>query len=625
MGQFRQALSTRQPNGIEPEDLWQLTEELAYQVEISWAAASKRGRYDVLFKPSSHTGNVQLPIEQYQLSKSWFDYANNPLQSKLNQTLVPQLRQFLQQQLPEYMVPSTFVMLDAIPLTPNGKIDRLALPSPESRFKTLEEGYVAPRTPTEYLLAAIWAEVLGFPKVGIFDNFFELGGHSLVATGLVLQIRDRFSVEMPVRNLFEFPTVAALAEVIEQTRLAETETVVTPNVIDLNAEAILEATIQSPTAPLVVSEPTAILLTGATGFLGAYLVYELLVQTTADLYCLVRCSNVVEGRQRLQSTLESYSLWSETFRSRIIPVAGDLSESRLGIPEPEFRRLAKRIEVIYHNGAWVHHVYPYSVLKAANVLGTQEVLRLASQFKPKPVHFISTLGVFFHQADAGIELEIVSESDWIEDGRVLSQSGYIQSKWVAEQLVRQAGERGLPIGIYRLARIGGHSQTGISNSSDFLNLAIKGCIQLGKVPVMDEMKENITPVDYVSGAIVHLSRQTNFLGKTFHLVNPEPVLVNDLIQWIRSSGYPIEQISYAEWRTELSHQPENALYPLLSLLPQENSDDQLPKTVAVPQIEGQNTLDRLAGSELVCPKADAELFRLYFSYFWKSGFLESLR
>jgi amino acid adenylation domain-containing protein len=129
------------------------------------------------------------------------------------------LRAHLRQNLPEYMVPSAFVSVDVLPLTPNGKLDRKALPAPD--FASAEETYTAPRTPTEQVLAAVWAEVLRVERAGIHDSFFELGGHSLLATRVVSQIRDVFGVELPLRALFEGPTIAQLAEAVEELRRAD--------------------------------------------------------------------------------------------------------------------------------------------------------------------------------------------------------------------------------------------------------------------------------------------------------------------------------------------------------------------------------------------------------------------
>jgi len=130
------------------------------------------------------------------------------------------LRGFLKERLPEYMVPSAFVTLDALPLTPNGKVDRRALPAPETGRHALDAVYVAPGSPVEEALVGIWAEVLGVDRIGIHDNFFELGGHSLLATQVMSRVRDALTVEVPVRDLFEMPTVAGLAERIETFRWA---------------------------------------------------------------------------------------------------------------------------------------------------------------------------------------------------------------------------------------------------------------------------------------------------------------------------------------------------------------------------------------------------------------------
>ena len=122
-----------------------------------------------------------------------------------------ELRNFLKQKLPEYMVPSDFVFLEGLPLTANGKIDRKALPAPDQRRPELEKAYVAPRTPVEEMIAEIWAEVLKVHTVGVHDNFFDLGGHSLLATQIISRLREAFRVDLPLRALFEDPTVVSLA------------------------------------------------------------------------------------------------------------------------------------------------------------------------------------------------------------------------------------------------------------------------------------------------------------------------------------------------------------------------------------------------------------------------------
>jgi amino acid adenylation domain-containing protein len=138
---------------------------------------------------------------------------------------INEIRQFLKAQLPGYMIPNAFVILDALPLTANGKIDSRALPPPESSSEASDK-YVAPRNPIEDILVTVWSEVLKVEKVGINDNFFELGGHSLLATKLVAQIRDRLKVELPLRQLFNSATLAELAQGIEQLKQEKSDTIV---------------------------------------------------------------------------------------------------------------------------------------------------------------------------------------------------------------------------------------------------------------------------------------------------------------------------------------------------------------------------------------------------------------
>ncbi|NER31592.1 MAG: hypothetical protein F6J89_29240, partial [Symploca sp. SIO1C4] len=136
-------------------------------------------------------------------------------QSQLIRQLVPQLRSLVKQMLPEYMRPSAFVILEALPLNPNGKVDRWALPVPDTARPELEAAFVAPRTPTEQVLAEIFALLLEVEQVGVHDDFFELGGHSLLATQLITQLHKRLEVEVTVIDLFKVPTVAGVAERIE--------------------------------------------------------------------------------------------------------------------------------------------------------------------------------------------------------------------------------------------------------------------------------------------------------------------------------------------------------------------------------------------------------------------------
>jgi len=238
-GELREALERARGldgDGVNPEQLWAIGEELPYAVEVSWAGSGREGRFDVLLRRRATNGEVTDEAEwgdvarggkvgrgavrwpgaekRADTARAWSFYANQPLARSLFRTLVPQLREYLQGKLPEYMVPQSFVLLDEMPLTPNGKVDRRALPAPDRTRPELEAAYVAPRNAVEEVAAGIWSEVLDVEQVGVYDNFFELGGHSLKATQVISRLRESLQVELPLRSLFQEPTVAGLAQLI---------------------------------------------------------------------------------------------------------------------------------------------------------------------------------------------------------------------------------------------------------------------------------------------------------------------------------------------------------------------------------------------------------------------------
>ncbi|MBE0684226.1 MAG: amino acid adenylation domain-containing protein [Anaerolineales bacterium] len=550
-----------------------------------------------------------------------------------------QLREYLRQALPEYMVPSIFVNMESLPLTPNGKVDRKALPQPTQARPDLRLPYVPPRTSLEKELAEICAEVLGLETsnghfaVGVHDNFFDLGGHSLLGTRLVFKLREKYKLEsahLPLRALFEQPTVANLARIIDVAIKGEGEVVYASrgNFIQsgelslekLTAEAQLDSDITA--GGLVynhIDDPKHILLTGATGFVGAFLLHDLLRMTSADVYCLLRAEDAAMGIQRLKRNLNNYLLWDDAFAERIKPILGDLGEPRLGLTNEVFEQLTHEIDVIYHNGALVNFVYPYHAHKASNVLGTQEVLRLASRIKLKPVHFISTLSILY--------------SGDVNDGRIIREDvnldevgapfgGYAQSKWVAEKLVKQAGERGIPYAIYRPGLVSGHSISGAWNNDNLVSSMTRACILLGSVPTLDVMV-NIVPVDFVSAAIVQLSRNSDNLSKIYHLDNPEALHFSKLAEWMTEQGFNARRLPFDEWRAELfrlsAYMPSDGWEPYLPLLEEVEE-----KQVFMPEFDLTNTLTRLDGSGIVCHPVNGPLLTRYLKYFTSEGVPDGL-
>jgi amino acid adenylation domain-containing protein/thioester reductase-like protein len=607
-----------------PEDFWQLGHEMGYRINAIWPESRTPGLYDVVIQ-KGYNASVIASQSQALGHHSWDIYANNPFKSNKLNHFIPQLRSFLTEALPTHMMPSHFVVLDTLPLTPNGKVDRRALPEPKKDRPILVSDYVAPSLPLEINLASIWSQVLGVDRIGIRDNFFELGGHSLLTAQLLQDVEGVVGVEIPLFYLLREPTIEGLVKAMSTIQRIGDETA--PEVIpmiDWQAETQLDPTIVPESEFIFTKMPQSLLITGASGFLGAFILQELLQTTTADIYCLVRANNIAEATHKIQVNLERSQLWSGALPSRVIPVLGDLAQPRLGLTEEIFQGLALKLDGIYHSGAFVNLVYPYRALRAANVLGTQELLRLACRGKVTPLHFISTIDVF--QVPHYLEMDRISEDAELVDPDGLGK-GYPQTKWVAEKLVMAARDRGLPVAIYRPGMLTGHSQTGAAQTGDLLCRIIKGLVQMEVAPEMNAWI-NMIPVDYASRSIVHLSKQMGTFGQCFHVVNPVAVPWNYLLHEIRMAGYPLQSIAPEDWKSLLIDWPsnwENALLPMRDLFIETTSDSSMTYLEAflmtASAFDCQSMLASLEGSGIECPIVDARLMRTYFNAFQRSGFL----
>lgn len=330
----------------------------------------------------------------------------------------------------------------------------------------------------------------------------------------------------------------------------------------LDAEATLDNSIQAlPEAVALDAPPRAIFLTGATGFVGAYLLHELLAQTQADLYCLVRAKDFADGMQRIADNLGQYGLWDSRQAHRVLPVIGDLKEPLLGQTPEQFAELAEQIDVIYHCGSKLSYIAPYEHLKAANVGGTQEVLRLATLKRAKPVHYVSSLGILMaYQALTGGQ-----EIDGLDEKKC-PDVGYFRTKYVSEAVVRIARDRGIPVTIHRIGLIVGDSRTGVSNTDDLVARILIGSIQAGYSPDIRNAMD-MTPVDYIACAMIHLSRQPASVGKVFHLLNPNPIHWSDIFDMVAEAGYATRKLPFHNWVEAMENAADPDHNPLYRLMP----------------------------------------------------------
>lgn len=443
--------------------------------------------------------------------------------------------------LPDHMVPTHVVRLARLPVAPSGKADRKALPGlfslEESTSDTAAE---PPATPLEEAVAKQWTEVLGRGGIGRHDDFFALGGHSLMATELVSRLRREHGVDVPLRMLLDDPTVAGMAVRVRE--VLDTGTSSGPRSLDLAGEVRLpeEFVIRGSAVP--DAQVTDVLLTGATGFLGVFLLRDLVRTTPWRVRCLVRADDADHAWRRLVETAERYGIAGFLDPERVVAVPGDLARERLGLTPDDYAALSAGVDAVYHAAAHINFVLPYSSVRATNVDGTSRVVEFAAHGQVKPLHHMSTIAVFSPAEPDGAITE-----DSVPSAPEALGIGYTQSKWVAERIVTAAREEGLPVTVYRIGRISGDSTTGACQADDFLWRQIKSFIQLGAAPPGDTMTTDLLPVDFVARAVVALSREPRARDRALHLFHPRGADFDTVHRGIRDSGHPVEVVPEDRW------------------------------------------------------------------------------
>lgn len=604
VSEVRAKLSELPLEGVDPERLWELA--LANN-EDAMVIPGEDGCFDVLLLDHVRADRVSDPTPRPQeIVAPWSAYSNNPLATALRQQLAPQLRAFLKERLPEYMVPSAWVVLDSLPLTPHGKLDRKALPAPQSRTEELGE-YVAPRTELERVLAEIWAQELRVDQVGVHDNVFDLGAHSLLVIRALFKINQAIGSDLAVTDVYMAPAVGALAA-----RISEGAT--HDELVDLSQEAALDE--QLLANPGRVRMPAqAILLTGATGFVGRFLLDELLNRTNAIIYCLVRAPSQDQAPAMLRASLSKWDLWRSDVERRVIAVRGDLSLPHLGLEDQMYQVVSHHVDSIYHCATSMNHLESYATAKRVNVDAARELLRLATCQKPKLINYISTLGIFNPSSDD--ITRVIDERTAIDHEVHRSSRGYVASKWVAEKIFMTAGARGIPCNIFRLGLVWADSQHGRLDEAQNTYRVLKSCLISGYGIQGYRFPMTPTPVDYVARAVVFLANHHGQGQGIFHISSSRQ-MIDDVFQRCNELlGTSLKLIPYFDWICAMKRfhdagksLPATPLIQFAFSMDEQSFQQHQRKRSGCIQLDCHETHRELEESGIVAPALNDDLLRV---------------
>jgi len=456
------------------------------------------------------------------------------------------------------------------------------------------------------------------PSIQPDMGFSEAGLDSLAATQLAGDLERHLGFEVPMELFFgtRIDQTAALLEHGQRSIGGGAR-------VDLERDATLEPELVPRGTPRA-SEGAPILLTGATGFLGGFLLRELLSQTSSPIVCLVRAASPEVALERVRDNVARYGPIAADALARVSVVVGDLARPRFGLEPERFEALSREVGSILHCGAVVHWGYGYSSLKDSNVGGTREVVRLSCLGGGLPIHHVSSVGVY---PFGEVTQEQFPEQDELKDGELL-QIPYFQSKWVAERMLEHARARGVPVAIYRPGFVSGDSRTGAESASEsqLFYAFLAGCVKLGEVPAVEKVID-VVPVDYVARALVTMMRDPRALGRKFNFINPQPFRQRDVYAALRGMGYSLQEIAYPRWREKvlaLRSEEENPLgrftiyYRKLTETRMARVELQMVRRMPV---EDANTRELLAGTGVECPAFEVRLLRTYVDWYARRGLL----
>ncbi|KAI9207927.1 male sterility protein-domain-containing protein [Polychytrium aggregatum] len=473
--------------------------------------------------------------------------------------------------------------LDAFPFNDSGKVDLKKLKRIAENVEQYGQAVQYPAlivtrtflTKIAFKISEFSSQILDNP--GLYGRNFYIGGvgfDSLSIGRLALAIREEYGVEISpmilLSNSMSPKDVAQLVVDILDDKL------VIPPTIDLAAEAakLDDASVTAEGFPPFVypKEVRGIVLTGATSFLGAFLIFELAHKfPRAKIYCLARTETEKLAFLRTYSNASRLVIASRNkndpwydVRDRWVGLRGDVSKERWALSDERWKEICEETDMIVHNAAEVHWLYNYNELKATNVLSTVTVLQLATTHHLKVVHYISTIGTIAMAKGSDKPLEEKMYSNWNLSG------GYSQTKWVSEQLINKARSRGVPATIIRPAMIAGDSGYGVCNTDDYIWRYVEGCIKLGICPAnASPVTWTMDPVDHVAKVIAEIVSSEEALSKfVFHISDSEHSVITEkrVFEIANSVGWIIMLDTREKFRTVIWRNPSPDNHALLAFM-----------------------------------------------------------
>ena len=467
-----------------------------------------------------------------------------------------ELKLFLNPLIPDYMMPSFFVHLEKMPVTPGGKIDKKALPVPEVTT-TASTAYVEPVTAVQIKLCEIFEKALGIEKVGIEDNFFELGGSSLTASKVAVMCLSK-NISIVYADIFKYPTIRELSAIVDNSEAFENPQ--SENEFSSynynRIQSVISGNVEENVNQVTKEEIGDIMITGATGFLGIHVLKSYLDNYDGKVYCLVRKGKYESMEKRMMHMLMYYfdNPCQELFGERIICVDGDITSKE------QVEKFADyKFNTIINCAACVKHFAAGDVLEKINVHGVENLIEFCKNSGRRLIQ-ISTVSVAGEGSDGVPPMSRVFNENDLYIGQNITNE-YIRTKFLAERAVLEAVSSGLDGKVIRVGNLMSRNSDGEFQINFITNgflRSLRGYEAVGKFPIgaMHEVTE-FSPIDSTALAVLKLV-QTDRRFTVFHACNSHHIYMADLIYAMRSHGFDIDIVSDEEFEAAVKEFAKNS-------------------------------------------------------------------
>ncbi len=500
---------------------------------------------------TTYTKILQAVVIVYGKSSNKHLVAYYVADSKIDEQ---KIKNHLLELLPSYMVPGVFIFMQSLPLTRNGKLDRKALPNPQDINKNI---YIAPKDRREKILCEAFRKILNLKRVGVEDDFFSLGGNSIQAIKLVSILQNNFDIK--IADIFVLRTPKTIAErrifgknflqhKLEQIKLAFKTTQNDNNSHTVKSlqgnEDYLKSCKKLHYVDVFSQKPIqAVLLTGATGYLGCNILNQLLKLTNYKIYLLIRATSQPEAIERINKKHQFYfdKSLNDVINSRVFVLKADLEQDLLGLSQPEYQSLTTKIDSVIHAAALVKHYGEYDTFYSANVKSTVNLLEFAKLTKQKDFHYISTTGVLMYGYMMNGIRSICTEDDLPVTSEILNNI-YTQTKLLGEHQVVRYQDFGLNCNIYRVGNLAFMSENYRTqenvNDNAFHNWL--KCLFTIKCSSEKISKVEISQADLTAQAIIKIFDKRFLSNETYHIFNPYLLDMTDIFRNKGVEILPIE-------------------------------------------------------------------------------------